>query len=133
MGTTLDRINGEALSVPGLRFRSHRQPGNPKRFAIVGYNERGAIELWSEPNNGRVQAITGEPSMGGIETHSPRQLYDFSPEPTREDCLILGGPCWADGSSLAYRDRVLPLLAVGDSAAILQLIADWHASHFPTT
>lgn len=133
--TTLDKINGESLSVPGLRFWGHRSPHFPGRFAIVASNERGAVELWAEQTGQRVQAITGDSSYGGIEIHSPRPLCDGQ-DPVSNECEIslgagLGGTCWTDGSSLVYVEGVLPLLRAGDSQGVLRLLADWHASHFP--
>ena len=38
--TTLEKINGEALAVPGLRFWGHAKHG---RIAIIAQDQRGAV------------------------------------------------------------------------------------------
>jgi hypothetical protein len=38
-----------------------------------------------------------------VEAHSPKQVYDFAPDPTEGACQwVWGGKCWPDGSSLAF-------------------------------
>ena len=89
------------------------------------------MELWSADNQPEVTAITGNPTIGGVEIHSPTQLYDFDPEPTTANCAALGGkPCWSDGSSLAYVEKFAPMIQAGQTVLILHELADWHTSHF---
>lgn len=127
----LVHVNGEMLSVPGLVFRGYRWPDG-RRFSIIAANERGAAELWSEQygaNAAAVVALIGESSWGGIELHSPHP-WDGMSGPPIQDCHVLNGACWSDGSLLVYSREVLPLLAARDSRGILRLLADWHAAHF---
>lgn len=123
--TTLARINGEALAVPGLRFwgRSDLQNnGWANRVSLLASDSRGAIELWES----NTQSIG---SFGGIEVHSRTPQYDG--QGSMGSCAALhGDECYADGSSLAYVERAQPLIAAGDSAGVLALLADWHRSHF---
>lgn len=114
--STLARINGEALSVPGLRFWGQRVEG---RFAVIAQNEHGAVELWRSEVPGY--------DLGGVEIHSPVPL---DPDDQSLDCTILGGPCWPDGSMLAYGRDFLPLIQSGDSAGVLRRLAVWHANQF---
>lgn len=37
----------------------------------------------------------------GFEVHKGSPLYERFQDPSHEDCTILGGKCWHDGSSLA--------------------------------
>jgi len=117
--STLEKVNGEALSVPGLRFWGQRKHG---RVALIASDERGAVELWTREG--------GLSDHGGIELHSPRPLYGEN-TPDFTDCDILPGQlCWTDGSSLAWPRTFVPLIRANDSAGVLRKIAEWHASHF---
>jgi hypothetical protein len=130
MTTTLQSLNFETAKLPGLRVWGFPSPHWEGRVSIVVQNERGAVELWSAPTAPEVEAITHSNSIGGVEIHSPTQLYDFAAEPTSEACNVLDGNCWSDGSSLAYSDKFLPLIQAGNTTAILHALADWHESHF---
>lgn len=116
---TLVQVNGEELAVPGLRFWGMARDG---RISIVASNEYGAAELWT-----REEWLNTD--MGGIEIHSPSVLFDFAPDPIPH-CDILNGPCWTDGSSLAYSETFLPWIRAGSSPAVLSELAEWHASRF---
>lgn len=127
--TTLDKINGEAFSVHGLRFWGLRLPARPSRFSIIAQNERGAVELWSEKMDPRAREIIGRDTFGGVEIHSPVRPYkDWEPDIT--DCVVLDGNCWCDGSGLAYDETFLSLINTGNSRKILELLAEWHESRF---
>jgi hypothetical protein len=127
MTTTLQSLNFETAKLPGLTVRAL---ANGDRFSLIVENESGAIELWSRPGQRPARHITGDDTIGGVETHSPKPLYDDD-DPAYNTCHVLGGNCWADGSSLAYVDTFLPLIRAGDTVAILHGLADWHESHFP--
>lgn len=130
--STLAQINGESLAVPGLRFwgaRDVQQSGWADRFSLIASDHRGAIELWEVRDERLAGFSTLRGAYGGIEVHSPTPKYDGH-EPMAE-CVVLGGrDCYCDGSSLAYAEKARPLIEAGDSAALLRLLADWHASHF---
>lgn len=129
--TTLATVNGEALAVPGLTFWGKRVNwGGDRRIALICSDDRGAVELWTcEGYMNSTNPI--HRSLGGVEIHSRRPLYDFAPEPSFTDCEIVpDGRCWADGSSLAYGRDFLPLIDAGDHAGVLRTLAEWHVSHF---
>lgn len=121
--STLAQIGLTAHAVPGLRVWSAPdvlQSGLHDRFSVVASDERGAVELWQ---------LGGGP-LGGIEVHSPTPLYGDEDSPI-PGCHVLGGrDCYCDGSSLAFTEQAHPLIAAGDSAAVLRLLADWHAREF---
>lgn len=123
--TGLARINGEALAVPGLRFWRARniQGGWPLRVSLICEDGRGAIEVWADTSPDWPK------NLGGVEVHSRTPQYDG--QESLSGCSVLrGADCYADGSSLAYGVQFAPLIEAGDSAAVLRLAADWHASHF---
>lgn len=61
----------------------------------VVYNKKGAIDLHithnKELNN----------CYGGVEKHSHTPFSYSKASPDHTNCMILGGNCWHDGSSLA--------------------------------
>jgi hypothetical protein len=126
--STLARINGEALSVPGLRFWGRRmQWGKHSRVGIYCGDERGAVEVWTIDTPVATD-------VGGVEIHSP---VNFDPPrwsadgtPDIEHCEIIGGPCWTDGSSLAFLRDFLPMIQAANSKGVLRELAAWHESHF---
>lgn len=130
--TSLDKINGECLSVPGLRFWGARF--RPGRFSIIAQNELGAVELWQQKLPEKAALIMQEDSYGGVEIHSPTPKFLWPGEdddkPTITDCHVLNGDCWSDGSSLIYDELFLPLIKTGRSREILQGIAHEHRSQF---
>lgn len=115
--TTLARVNGEAYAEKGLTFRGMRQGD---RMSIICESPKGAIEVWT---------YEGYEGMGGVEVHSPKPLYGED-EPDFEDCHVLRGKCWCDGSSLSYREKFLPMIQKGDSEGVLRALANWYHSHF---
>ncbi len=70
-------------------------------------DERGAVHIWA-----RVSHLTGYPSewIGGVECHwanCPESSGWFDPSsPSQTECWLLKGPCWHDGSSLYFRERI---------------------------
>lgn len=124
--STLARINGEALAVPGLRFWGGvdiQNSGWHDRVSLVASDKAGAVELWEAGRN------TTYGPIGGIEVHSRKPVYDGQ-EPMEECSILHGGECYCDGSSLAYFEQAKPLIEAGDSASLLALLARWHQSHF---
>lgn len=91
-----------------------------ERESFVLITEQGSVEGWRTP---------GRPGeyYGGIEIHSKTQLYDFAPSASHEYCEWTKGPCWHDGSSLAYDQIEHAFNAPGYMFAVLQ---EWADSHF---
>lgn len=70
-------------------------------------NETGAIHIHGWHYEG---TAFGREWMGGVETHSAKP-FDYSNEkPDHECCWLLGKPCWHDGTSLYFSERIAPML-----------------------
>lgn len=115
--TTLERINGEALAVPGLRFWGNRAG---TIFAIIAQDAHGAAEVWWDSRS----------DNGGVELHHTANPTSTMPYDEVCHCEILDGPCWADRSLRAWPQQFAPLVAANDSHGVLHLLADWHRAHF---
>lgn len=101
-------------------------------WTLVG--ENGGIHIWAEPTS---DAFRGEQFYGGIETHSKKRVYDWDAAPSHEDCWLLGCPCWHDGSSLYFSERIEPLIRnmpTPFDAAVHEfmnaILFDWYRSRF---
>lgn len=67
----------------------------------------GGVHIWARP-------VLGAPEkyVGGVEVHYPHPVYPWDSEdkPHHENCWLLGGPCWHDGTSLYFSERIAPML-----------------------
>lgn len=94
----------------------------------------GGIHIWA---NRRTEPCpwNGALYVGGIEVHSPVQMYDTQ-SPTPEPCWLIGVPCYHDGSSLYFSEniaRLLPengLITEGLHEHIFSIAEDWYQSRF---
>lgn len=131
MTGTLAAVNGEHYAVPGLTFWGRRVPwaGGDIRVALICSDHRGAIELWTSESwmNSKNVIYRG---LGGVEVHSTSPQPGDSVDDAIDGCEIIGGPCFTDGSSLAYSEQFLPLIEAGDSEGVLRLLAYWHRREF---
>jgi hypothetical protein len=97
-----------------------RVPNDYSGQYIVAVRGGRATHMWTLSNADGAVHIHGwmheSPSygrewLGGIEIHSPKQLYGSEPaDPTQKHCWLLDGPCWHDGSSLYFSEHLAPLL-----------------------
>lgn len=54
--------------------------------------------------------------MGGVECHWPTAPEWGSPDkPSHDHCWLLGGPCWHDGTSLYFSERIADMLPPTDT------------------
>lgn len=86
----------------------------------------GGVHIWRRPS-------PDFGHYGGIEIHSKKQLYDFDPKPTHENCWLLGCPCYHDGSSLYFETNIKPLLelrADNLTAMMRSILVDWYVAKF---
>jgi hypothetical protein len=116
---------------------------------IVGFFGSGRPEfMWSLANeSGGVHICSWRPMgvpnkwYGGIEIHSPKQLYGDEPsKPDHEHCWLLQQPCWHDGTSLGFSETVASALPyeglefeVHHHAYVLSVLKNWHERHFPAS
>lgn len=108
-------------------------------------DDRGAVHIWA-----RISRLDGFPTewIGGVECHwaeCPEGSGWFNPQsPSQSDCWLLKGPCWHDGSSLYFRERIAPYLPHPDGeyrndpgrfpvALIQHELASWHEDKIATT
>lgn len=78
-------------------------------WTLVGPS--GAVHAWAEPTPDDHRNRWGESYYGGIEMHSPKRLYDWGDgKPSHDECWLLKGPCWHDGSSLQFSEQIEPFI-----------------------
>ena len=76
----------------------------------------GGVHIWA-----RRAPLDGWPTewIGGVEVHHatcPDSSGWFKPdEPSQSECWLLEGPCWHDGTSLYFRERIAPHFRHPDS------------------
>ena len=64
-----------------------------EELAVVG--SLGAVQVWREFDKTRSKYY------GGVEVH----MRHGAGEPDQSYCSLLGGPCWHDGSTMAFEER----------------------------
>ena len=75
----------------------------------------------------------GEKFIGGIEVHSRTPMY--SEHKGHENCWLIGGTCYHDGSSLYFSEYIEPRLRYqpfdeGTHGTMSAILHDWYRSHF---
>lgn len=99
---------------------------NRESYAIV-YPGQGAIEGWRRPSGTGPSALFEDGYYGGIEVHAvKKELNQYGTE--IDSCRFTGGPCWTDGSSLAYYERLIPIW--GDDEAMFAELESWALGYF---
>jgi hypothetical protein len=68
------------------------------RWCVVGPD--GAVDFWF---------FHSTPTLGGIEEHRRIPPSYRKDGPDHEQCHLLTGPCWHDGSSLYASEVLIPL------------------------
>ena len=106
-------------------------------WALIG--EAGAIHIWA-----RLSEFDGRHEwLGGIEVHSAAPFEYSSAEPDHERCWLLDKPCWHDGTSLGFSERVADALPAPyepwkahemkpwHHGYVTGVLRSWMRSHFP--
>ena len=96
------------MSVLSYNYIPDSEENRPTHiWTLVG--PLGAVHIWAAPQP-ETPFKTGE-FYGGIECHHPNPLGDSdqkeAPIPV---CWLTGKPCWPEGSSLAFEERIEPVL-----------------------
>lgn len=102
-------------------------------WSVVG--EDGGIHIWAVEKSPGLAARFGGRFYGGIESHWRRSPYGED-EPHHEDCWLLKGPCYHDGSSLYFEENIAPMLGSikGDAVPdgiheyLKSELAEWYRS-----
>ena len=95
-----------------------------ERESFVLITEQGAIEGWRTPEARGGVGFSGG-YYGGIEIHSKADLGHTLG--SHGYCEWTSGPCWHDGSSLAY-DQIEH--AFTSPSYMFSVLQDWADSHF---
>ena len=78
-------------------------------IAFIVKDERGAIHFHFRIDQTPLFPEDGRFSCAGVETHyASAPDYMDGEAPSHENCWILGGPCWHDGTSLWASEHWLP-------------------------
>lgn len=98
------------LNIPeGLvwKYEVVIRAGRPEHIWALIDHERGAVHVHAS-----LSEFGGEYSwIGGIEMHySSAPDYMNAEKPHHERCWVIGKPCWHDGTSLGFSERVADLL-----------------------
>lgn len=75
-----------------------------KQHTWSSKDEKGGVHIW-----GRLSKLEGWPTewIGGCESHSYSPPdYEPNSKPHNDPCWLLEAPCWHDGSSLMFTERV---------------------------
>jgi len=85
-------------------------------WAVVG--DLGGVHFWYSESKHDGQ------KYGGVEWHWRERTEDYHTEtPSHDDCWVIGGPCWHDGTSL-YADEVyIPMVGHVDDDVIYRFLA----------
>lgn len=102
-------------------------------WSLKGSN--GAVHVWASEYSPDMIERLGERFYGGVEIHSPVQLYEHDPNPSNDHCWLLDGPCWHDGSSLYFSDRIAPWLSDAPFSEdthkhIIRILYSYYMNHF---
>jgi hypothetical protein len=86
--------------------------GDQNRHMWTLKGPKGGVHVWAKPNSPDWIARWGDHFVGGVERHSPVPVYDMDDKdkPHHDDCFLLNGPCWHDGTSLYFQERIEPML-----------------------
>lgn len=99
-------MSGEVMDRLKLTRRHEIRPNGEQHYVVIG--EDGAIHFHLMESSEDPKKAFGERYWGGVEVHSKKQMYDHGEKPASENCWILGGQCWHDGSSLMATERFIP-------------------------
>jgi len=79
---------------------------NDKRVLLGVVGVKGGVHFWCEECSAHWQKSYGERYCGGVEVHwRNKPEWASRDKPDNDNCWLLEGPCWHDGSSL-YADEV---------------------------
>lgn len=125
-----------AVATFQYRFSLMNRDGMPRErhdWCLIG--EAGAINIWAEPGSLR----GWDRWLGGVECHwaSPPDYYEGQ-APHHENCWLIEKPCWHDGSSLYFSERIVPMLPEptgkqmdgSENDRMLYILRDWFDDKF---
>lgn len=91
-----------------LKYEELERDGAPVRVFSAVCPQAG-MHFWVQDTDDAARRILGQRHFGGLEIHYRKPTgYRQNEPPDNEDCWLLGGPCWHDGSSLAAEEIWIP-------------------------
>jgi len=80
-------------------------------WSLVGPD--GGVHIWAQllPEDSLTRHMHGSQFYGGVECHWKKPVYE-NQEVSQEHCWLLNGPCYHDGSSLYFSERIAPTLSL---------------------
>lgn len=120
--TTVDDLVPPTFCLPGLTFRGQV---TGSEFSITAQNANGAVQLaWPA-------GTQPTPESGTVTVHSPTSRS--ATESHAKACFVLGGPCFAELQTAAFRDQFETPLLTGDMRLVCLLLAQAHDEVFAGT
>ena len=119
-----------------LEYKYLPPEGEITRHMWTAVGPNGAVHVWAEPTS---NGFRDERYYGGVEVHSPKPIYEsvWAQEPSHTDCWLLHGPCWHDGTSLYFSERIEPVIRHDEPpfgehvhSYINAILNDWYQSKF---
>lgn len=102
-----------------------REDSYEKRWILVG--TEGAVDFHVSHAIAQF-AYLGR--TGGIEEHHRSRVPYMDEKPSHDNCWILNGPCWHDGSSLYASEVLIPIFESGGESAIWIALRGEYISRF---
>lgn len=127
------------MSVNLIEVQEVHNPNTDRaRYVWAVKGPLGAVHVWAQRMGDEATQICGTRYYGGIEVHraTPSE-YDDPSRPSHDECWLIGGPCWHDGSGRQFEERVKPMIdrmgidAVGSYC--LCIAREWYLDCFDTT
>lgn len=118
--------------MSALEFGTDHAPDEPRQqWQWWCRNELGGVHIWASKHTYKDGFVE---YMGGVEVHyaTPPEHADYCGH--HDDCWLLKGPCWHDGSSLWFRENLADqMLRFGPDAMQERIYGElryWHRSKF---
>ncbi len=111
---------------------------NRQTHMWTAIGDNGGVHIWAAPSPHMGGRSWPEKFFGGIEIHSKTRMYTFGDgKPDQEKCWLIGCPCYHDGSSLYFSERIEPLIRHAPEPFpehiheyMNDILADWYQDKF---
>ena len=97
--------------MSGLQYgyEYHSENEREPRHVWTAVGASGGVHIWATEKSDDMVRSFGGRFYGGIECHWRKPRYDTA-GPDHDNCWLLNGPCWHDGSSLYFDENIEPML-----------------------
>lgn len=90
-------------------------------WSVAG--EAGGVHIWAE-DTPKSPFNQGERFFGGVEVHSKAPMYDGQPV-GHNHCWLTDGPCYHDGTSLYFAEKIEPMLQSVDGGSVPEHLTEY--------